>query len=48
MGERGPVCGYCGKKISGIEYEIGNGYCDKCSKILEWKKTLHNLKEFEK
>jgi hypothetical protein len=41
-------CNYCGKKISNIEFELGKGYCEKCRKIIEWKKTLSDLKDFEK
>ena len=41
-------CKYCGRRISKIEYELGNGFCDKCRKVGEWKETLANIKEFEK
>ena len=41
-------CKYCDKKISKIEYDLGNGFCDKCRKVVEWKETLANIKEFEK
>ena len=42
------LCRYCEKEISQIEFELGNGFCDRCRKVVEWKETLQNLKEFEK
>jgi len=41
-------CRYCGKKMSKIEYELNNGYCGKCQEVIEWKRTLGHIKEFEK
>ena len=41
-------CKYCGAKVSQIEFEVGNGFCDRCRNVIEWKKTLADLKEFEK
>jgi len=31
-----------------FDYEMYNGYCGKCRVIIDWKKTLDNLKDFEK
>jgi len=41
-------CKYCGKKIHKIDYEINNGYCGKCREIINWKKTLGDIKDYEK
>ena len=41
-------CKYCGKKIHKIDYEINNGYCGKCREIMNWKKTLDEIKDYEK
>jgi len=40
-------CKYCGKKMHKYDYENYNGYCGKCREILEWKRTLDHVKEFE-
>ena len=40
-------CKYCGIKMNKFEYEMYNGYCGKCREILDWKKTLDNLKEYK-
>jgi hypothetical protein len=42
------LCKYCGKKMNKIDYEINKGYCGKCREILDWKKTLSDMKEFKK
>ena len=31
-----------------FDYEMNNGYCGKCREILDWKKTLDNIKDFKK
>lgn len=41
-------CKYCGKKMHKIDYDMYNGYCGKCRDLLEWKRTLTDLKEYEK
>jgi hypothetical protein len=41
-------CEYCGKKIHKIDYELNKGYCSKCREIMEWKKTLDDIKDYEK
>lgn len=41
-------CKYCGKKMHKINYEMYNGYCGKCREILDWKRTLDNIKYIEK
>ena len=41
-------CKYCGKKMHKFDYEMYNGYCGKCREIMDWKKTLDNIKEYEK
>ena len=41
-------CKYCGKKMHKLDYEIYFGYCGKCREILDWKKTLKDIKEFKK
>jgi len=38
-------CKYCGKKMSKFDYETYNGYCGKCREVLDWKKTLQDLKK---
>jgi hypothetical protein len=40
-------CKYCGNKMNKFDYEMYNGYCGKCRDILEWKKMLGDIKEFE-
>jgi len=42
------ICKYCGKKMHKVDYEIYNGYCGKCKEILDWKKTLSDMKQFKK
>jgi len=42
------TCNYCGKKIHKIDYELNNGYCNKCKQIIEWKRTLDHIKDFNK
>ena len=42
------TCKYCGKKISRYDYETHHGYCGKCREVLDWKKILGELKEYEK
>ena len=41
-------CKYCGKKINKIDHEMYNGFCGKCREILDWKRTLNNLKDYKK
>ena len=41
-------CNYCGTKMRKLDYEMHNGYCGKCREILDWKRTLDNIKEFKK
>lgn len=41
-------CKYCNKKMHKIDYEMYNGHCGKCREVLDWKRTLNNLKEYEK
>jgi len=41
-------CKYCGQKMQKFDYDINKGYCGKCREILDWKKTLSKLKDFEK
>jgi len=41
-------CKYCGRKMHKFDYETNNGYCGKCRDIVEWKRTLDNIKEYEK
>jgi len=41
-------CKYCGRKMIKFDYENYNGYCGKCREIVEWKKTLEQIKEFKK
>ena len=31
-----------------FDYELNKGYCGKCRDILEWKKTIDHIKDFEK
>lgn len=40
-------CGYCGKKIHKIDYELNHGYCGKCREIIEWKQILGDIKEYK-
>lgn len=42
------ICKYCGKKMHKIDYEMYNGCCGKCREILDWKKTLDDLKGLKK
>ena len=42
------LCKYCGRKMHRIDFEMYNGYCGRCREILDWKKTLGDLKDFEK
>lgn len=48
MSNQDYVCKYCGAKMHKFDYEMYNGYCGKCREILDWKKTLDNIKEFKK
>jgi len=48
MNEEENKCKYCGAKMNKFEYEMYKGYCGKCREVLDWKKTLGDLKEFEK
>ena len=48
MKETENKCKYCGKKMQKFDYEMNNGYCGKCREILDWKKTLDNIKDFKK
>ena len=41
-------CKYCGKKMHKFDYEMYKGYCGKCREILEWKRTIDNIKEYKK
>ena len=41
-------CVYCGQKMSKVEYEVANGFCGRCRMVVDWKKTLRDLKEFKK
>ena len=41
-------CKYCGKKVHKVDYEINRGYCGRCREIVEWKKTLDDVKDYEK
>ncbi len=41
-------CKYCGQRMRMFDYEMHNGYCGKCREILDWKKTLNNIKDFKK
>jgi hypothetical protein len=41
-------CRYCSKKIHRLDYEINNGYCGKCKEVMDWKRTLSDLKDLEK
>lgn len=41
-------CKYCGKKMHKIDFDMYNGYCGKCRDILDWKKTLNDIKEYKK
>lgn len=41
-------CKYCGTKMNKFDYELNKGYCGKCRDILEWKKTIDHIKDFEK
>ena len=41
-------CKYCGEKIHKIDYEINNGYCSNCREVIDWKRTLNNLKDNKK
>jgi len=41
-------CKYCGKKIHKIDHEINHGYCGKCREIMDWKKALDDVKDYEK
>ena len=47
MNEKEYKCKYCGKKMHKIDYEMYHGYCGKCREIMEWKRTLDHIKEFE-
>jgi len=40
-------CKYCGKKMRKFDYEMHKGYCGLCRDVLDWKKTLDVLKDFE-
>ena len=41
-------CVYCGRRISKVEYEVANGFCGRCRMIVDWKKTLQDLNDFNK
>ena len=41
-------CKYCGRKMYKFDYENFNGYCGKCREIVEWKRTLEQIKELKK
>ena len=41
-------CKYCGKKMHKFDYETYKGYCGKCREVLDWKRTLDHIKEYEK
>jgi len=30
-----------------FDYELHNGYCGKCREVMEVKRTINHLKEFE-
>ena len=48
MGKVEYKCKYCGQKMQKFDFEMNNGYCGKCRDILDWKKNLDNMKDFEK
>lgn len=48
MEDKDLKCKYCGKKIHKVDFEINCGYCGKCKEVIDWKKTLNNLKELKK
>jgi hypothetical protein len=41
-------CKYCGDKMYKFDYEAYNGFCGKCREIIDWKRTLDHMKEYEK
>jgi len=41
-------CKYCNKKMHKIDYEMYNGCCGKCRDVMDWKRTLNDLKEYKK
>ena len=41
-------CKYCGKNMSKFDFETYNGYCGLCREVLDWKKILDDLKQFNK
>ena len=48
MKEKQYKCKYCGRKMHKFDYETNHGYCGKCREILEWKRTLDGIKEYNK
>ena len=41
-------CKYCGTKMNSYDYETYNGYCGKCREIMDWKRTLDDIRDYEK
>ena len=41
-------CKYCNEKMHKFDYETYNGYCGKCREVIDWKRTLGDLKDLKK
>jgi len=39
-------CKYCGKKMHKFDFNFNNGYCGKCKEVLDWKRILGDLKDY--